>query len=65
MTSVQAQCVLLSSYTRGGCFSTATLMHTGSVVFQSLLMDMHSTDIRYEGTESHPRYNNSSGLFSQ
>lgn len=45
VTSVRAQCVQLSSYTRGGCFSTAALMHAGSAAFQSLLVDVHSTNI--------------------
>lgn len=61
MTSVQALCVLLSSYTRGGGFSTAP-MHTGLVAFQSLLTDVYSTNISYEGPESCPRYSDSSGV---
>lgn len=61
MTSVQTLCVLLGSYMRGGGFSM-TPMHTGLVAFQSLLMDVYSTNISYEGPESCPRYNESSGV---
>lgn len=39
-----------------------TPMHTGLVAFPSLLMDVYSTNISYEGPESCPRYNDSSGV---
>lgn len=43
--------MLLSSYMRGSGFSI-TPMHTGLAAFQSLLMDVYSTNISYEGPES-------------